>query len=63
MANPSDSERKSLNQDLRAIKSIMEEVQKAKRAGLPTADDLLTKCQECIQAIEAYKKEYFPNKP
>jgi hypothetical protein len=52
---------KRINDDMRDIGLIKEDIDHAAAAGVPHTEQLHQACDECLQKMEALKKVYFPN--
>ena len=52
-----------MNNDLRELQGLQDEIAKAHEAGLPNIDEDLQRCVECQESIKRLKAVYFPGKP
>lgn len=57
-----DSDLKLLNEQLRELREIRQDLTAADTAMVPGVKDMIEGCDQCIQRAELLKKTYFPNK-
>lgn len=57
-----DKDRLELNRMQDALHMLMQDIEKAKAARIEGMDSVETRCLDCLDRIEQFKKIYFPNK-
>jgi len=63
MAALTEKDRVKMNQYIRDIADIREDLKLAEKANIPQTDILLKKCDECESKLLDLKKTYFRGKP
>ena len=58
-----DKDRLRLNASLKELEDLQEQIELAKQAGIPGADDIQKRCEYCRDNIVKIKATYFPRKP
>lgn len=50
-----------INQQLRDLELIRDDIKKAKEANVPGVDELEQRCNDCFERCTKFKQVYFPN--
>lgn len=58
-----DKVREQINKDLKTARELQEQIQLGKQALIPDMDVLESRCNHCINRMEAIKAAYFKGKP